>query len=507
MHSRRFARLLFAPVLALAAIGALSVTGATAAGAAGPFGGLSFGFNPGGHFGHHPYPPPFFGNFYICNGSNNGGVIPAGSYGTIIVTGACYTPAGNITIRGDLDIAPGALLDAVTPGDPASTPAVPATVVVGGNVNVGAGAVLLFGCSPNISCSNPPAISYDRINGNLTGFGAQGVVVHSASIGGSVTLLGGGGGAAAENCSAVTIPQTGPVPPAPWSTDPNLAFTPVYTDVEDSTIGGNFNVSGLTSCWLGSLRDQIGGSATWNNDTMGDPDAMEIGSNVINGNMVCFGNSEGGTAGVQFGDGGAAPSVVGGFGLGQCGFSVLQPNPSPGALAMEMPPETCTPTVCIPMHISVSKWSLGTYWGTHVQEGPSQVTLPIGTTESGDALSAEVNNIVFSSGSGLTGSATYDPTQPLGSTGEAVLVTTYPNGSESFTAFDNCTCTFQGQTGAVAIRAYGTVTPNGSISGTFLVTSGGGSVGDLSTLAGYGTFSSWGQPEGTLGLVEHLKIT
>ena len=59
---------------------------------------------------------------------------------------------------------------------------------------------------------------------------------------------------------------------------------------------------------LGSLRDQVGGSATWNNNTMGDPDPMEIGSNLINGNMTCFGNSEGGTAGVQFGDGGAAPA-------------------------------------------------------------------------------------------------------------------------------------------------------------------------------------------------------
>ena len=149
MRTRRFARVLFAPVLALAAIGALSVAGATAAGAGQPFGGLTFGLNPGGHFGHHPYPPPFFGNFYICNGSN-GGIIPAGNYGTMIITGTCYMPAGNITIRGDLDIAPGALLDAVTPGDPSSAPAVPATVVVGGNVNVGSGAVLLFGCSPNI---------------------------------------------------------------------------------------------------------------------------------------------------------------------------------------------------------------------------------------------------------------------------------------------------------------------------------------------------------------------
>jgi hypothetical protein len=209
---------------------------------------------------------------------------------------------------------------------------------------------------------------------------------------------------------------------------------------------------------------------------------------------------------VQFGDGGAAPSTVGGFALGQCGFNVLQPNPAPEALAQESPPGTCTPTTCIPEHISVSKWSLGTYYGTHAQDGPSQVTLPIGTTESGDSLAAEVNNIVFA-GSGLTGSGTYDPTQPLGSTGEAVAITNYPNGSESFTAFDNCTCTFQGQTGSVSIRAYGTASPNGVLSGTFLITSGGGSVGTLSTLAGYGTFSSWGQPEGTLGLVEHLKIT
>ena len=73
--------------------------------------------------------------------------------------------------------------------------------------------------------------------------------------------------------------------------------------------------------------------------------------------------------------------------------------------------------------------------------------------------------------------------------------------------FDNCNCTFDGQTGTITIRAYGTASPSGSTCGTFLITSGGGSVGTLSTLAGYGTFSSWDQPAGTLGLVEHLKIT
>jgi hypothetical protein len=505
MRTRGLARVLCAPVLALATIGALSVAGATAASASPPFGGQSFGHNHGGHFGQHPFPPPFFGNSYTCNGTN-GGIIPQGNYGSMFITGTCYMPAGNVTIRGDLDIAPGALLDAVTPGDPASAPVVPATVVVGGNVNVGSGGVLLLGCSPNISCSNPPGITYDRIAGNLTGYGALGVVLHSASVGGSVSLQGGGGGGAAENCSSVTTPQSGPLPPAPWSQDPNLAFTPVYSDFEDVTVGGNLTMSGLTSCWLGSLRVQVGGSATWVNNTMGDPDAMEIGSNLINGNMICFANSEGGTPGVQFGDGGAAPSAVGGIGIGQCGFNVLQPNPAPEALAQDTPPQTCTPTTCIPEHIAVSKWSLATYQGTHTQSGPTQTSLSLGTTASGDTLAAEVNNIVLG-GNGLTGTETYDPSQPLGSTGEAVAVTTYPNGSESFTAFDNCACTFEGQSGTVSIRAYGTVSPNGSTSGTFLITSGGASSGGLATLAGYGTFSNWGQPAGTLGLVEHLKIT
>jgi hypothetical protein len=31
---------------------------------------------------------------------------------------------------------------------------------------VGKGAVLVLGCSPNISCSNPPGISLDRVGGD-----------------------------------------------------------------------------------------------------------------------------------------------------------------------------------------------------------------------------------------------------------------------------------------------------------------------------------------------------
>lgn len=503
MRARSLVRLLFAPVLALGAAGLLSAVTAPGASAAPGLPAAPLG-NTFGTFGHASTEGlgtfgSFFGYTYDCTGGN----IPPGLYNSMTITGVCYMPAGNITIQGNLTIAPGALLDAVTPGDPSASPVVPATVVIGGNVSVGAGGAFLFGCSPNISCTSPPGITYDRIGGNLTGIGALGVVVHSASIGGSVTLLGGGGGPAAENCSAVTVPPSTPVPPAPWSEDANLDFTPVYTDFEDTTIGGSLNVSGLTSCWLGSFRNQIGGSATFVGNTMGDPDAMEIASNLIGGNMTCLDNTPGtpppGTpqsTGVQFGDSGGSPNIVGGLGIGECGFNVVVPNPAPEA---DQGPG-------IPEHIAVSTWSLGTYYGTHTQIGPSVVTLPIGTTESGDVLSAEVNNVVLG-GTGLTGTETYDPSQPLGSTGEAVAITAYPNGSESFTAYDNCTCTFDGQSGTVSIRAYGTVWPNGLTTGTFLVTSGGAGLGGLSTLAGYGTFTNIGAPAGTLRLVEHLRIT
>ena len=320
------------------------------------------------------------------------------------------------------------------------------------------------------------------------------MVVHSASIGGNASLVGGGGGV---NCNAtpVTPPSTTGAP-APWSNDASLDFTPVYSDFEDATIGGNLSIIGLQSCWLGSLRDQIGGSATLINDTLADPDAMEVGSNLIGRNMNCIDDSAGGVATVQFGDGGAAPNMVGGQALGQCGFNVQVLNPAavvaPGG---------------IPEHISVSTASLGTYSGTHTQSGPSVETLAEGVTASGDTLSAELDNVVLA-GSGLTGTLTVDTSQPPGSTGETVVVTTFPDGSDSFTAFDTCSpCSFGGQTGSTSIRAYGTTTADGVTTGTFLVTSGGAGGGGLSTLAGYGSFTSLGQAPGTLALVEHLKIT
>jgi hypothetical protein len=430
--------------------------------------------------------PAGHGGTYVCTG----GDVAPGSYRSVLIAGICYMPAGNVVINRDLTIAPRALLDAVTPGDPTTGKhVVPATVVVGGNVIVGKGAVLLFGCSPNISCANPPGITFNRIGGSLTAFGAQAVVVHSAAIGGRVSVLGGGGGAAAKTCAAQ--PPGKPVVAGlkPWSQDPNLDNTPVYSDFEDSSVGGSMSVAGLTSCWLGTLRNQVGGDAAFAKNTMGDPDANEIINNLVGGSMVCLNN----TPAVQFGDTGAAPNLVRRFAVGQCGFQVLQPNP-PGK----------APGVA--EHIAVSTRTLGKYRATH--KSTTVTTLPPVKTLAGDTIVVQLNDFILG-GTGLTGTGTVNPKLPPGQSGEVVISTIYPNGTGSFESLDTCACSFHGKTGSVTIRSYGTSAPNGAIQGTFLIVSGGTGHGRLSTLAGWGTFSSFGRPANvkTVRIAQYLRIT
>ena len=443
---------------------------------------------------------------FDCSGGN----VPAGSYRAMVITGICYMPAGNVNIWGNLTVAPGALLDAVSPGDPTTgTSAVPATVSVGGNVTVGKGAVLLLGCSPNISCGPPnPGISFDSVRGDITAYGAQAVVVHSVAISGSVSLQGGGGGAAAQTCNAqppppttIPVPVQVPIPNLePWSEDANLDATPVYSDFEDTSIGGNYTVTNLTSCWLGSLRNQIGGEAFFVGNMMGDPDAMEIGNNLIGGNLACFGNSPA----PQFGDG-AAPDLVAGRGIGQCGFHLVLQNPAAEAVANPMNMLT---GVGINEHFVVSTHSLETFYGKHTSTNVGTLPGYPVTTSSNDAILAELNDFTLS-GNGLTGTANSTGGASGQGPGEKVLATAYPDGSQSFVAYDTCgACSFDGQTGTVTLRAYGTTSSSGFTQGTFLITNSGitvptstSPVPGLSTLTGYGTF--WGSAA-TVHVVEHL---
>ena len=421
---------------------------------------------------------------YTCTG-HHGGIVPPGTYSSLLITGVCYAPAGTVLVKGNLTVAPGALLDgAASLGDPVASPVLPATVVVGGNVTVGRGAVLVLGCSPAGGCEG---VTYDRIGGNLTAIKAQAVLMQAVSIGGNVTVLGGGGGVLGgppKSGGCFAAPS-----PAPWSEDPALSRgpngTPQYTDFEDSTVGGNLSVIGVRTCFLASFRDRVGGSITFAANATSDPDGMELGSNLVGGNLACFAN----VPAAQFGDSFAAPNMVHGSALGECGFNVVLRNPPVGPGLRE--------------HISVPTSSLGTYSGRHIQTA-NVASIDLGITASGDHLAAALNNDLLR-GAGLHGSITVVPGSAPGSTGEAVLATIHPDGSQSFEAFDKCMCHFDGRSGMVSIEAYGTTSADGSSSGIFLVTSGGS--GGLGTLAGYGTFSNSGEPAGTLGLTEHLRIT
>ncbi len=328
--------------------------------------------------------------------------------------------------------------------------------------------------------------------------------MHSVSISGDVALQGGGGGAAAQTCDSQMPPaDTAAIPNLePWSEDANLDFTPVYSDVEDSFIGGNYTVAGLTSCWFGSLRNQITGRASFIGNVMGDPDAMEIGNNLIDGNLACFGNDPA----PQFGDG-AAPDLVEGRGIGQCGLDVVLPNPAPEAFQMNG-----LTGVGINEHFVVSTRSLGAYFGTHTSTNVGTLPGYPVTTESGDTIVADLNDFTLT-GTGLTGTVT-GTTIPSGaspepSQGERFLATAYPDGSQSFVAYDACgACTFDGQTGMVTLRAYGTTNRSGFTRGTFLITSSGitlpsstSPIPGLSTLTGYGTFFGSGN---SVHVVEHL---
>jgi hypothetical protein len=433
---------------------------------------------------------PLSSGTYTCTAGN----IAPGTYSSIIVTGICYMPKGTIRVRGSLTVAPGALLDAVTPGDPPRHPVVPATVLIGGNVIVGRGAVLVLGCSPNISCGSPPGISFDRVGGNLTAFGSQAVVVHSATIGGNVTIAGGGGGAAGgANSGGCFNTKQFPIP-APWSEDAALSNpktgSPQFTDFEDSSIGGSLYITGQQTCWLGTIANRVRGNVFSAGNVTSDPDGMEVVNNLVGGNMACVSNDPA----VQFGDSVLQPNIVAGFASGQCGFHALKPNPAPSP---GPPPVSAGPLV----HVSVSASSLKTYFGAH--SATHVLSLPPVTTTSGYTITADLNDFTLS-GNGLRGSGRVDVKALPQPSGDAVLSTVYPGGSSSFLAYDTCQCHFRGHAGTVLIRFYGTTTASGFTYGTFLLYSGGAPNGGLAQLAGWGTFFSAGY--GSWRLIEHLRI-
>lgn len=253
-----------------------------------------------------------------CSGTFDSPGLLAGHYaGNVVVTGLCLVNGAPAVIGGNLTVAAGSALNATFALDDVDGTG-STGLTVHGNVRVGSDALLGLGCEPEASpCSDDPAANEGgtltgmvRIFGNLSAHGAAGVIVHASWFGAGVTQTGGG---TAESCD---VPATGV-----WA----ALQSPPFSDYEDNTVRGNLSVHGVTSCWFGALRNSVSGNMSVTDSMMADPDANEVLTNRVWGNLACAGNDPV----VQYGDSSGSPNRVSGNASGECGFNVLQPDPAP----------------------------------------------------------------------------------------------------------------------------------------------------------------------------------
>jgi hypothetical protein len=216
------------------------------------------------------------GAAHVCSGTPSKPGVLAGSFGSgVIVKGFCEVNSGPANVSGTVQVGSGSALIAAF-GMKNSK------LSVKGDVSVGQGATLILGCNTtSFACVDDPnqgaptLTSPGTVTGNITENAPLGVVIHTTTVGGSITETGGGGGV---NCNP---------------TGPFAGFqSPVFSDYEDNTISGNVAITNLTSCWLGVIRNHIGKSLKVNDNSFADPDAIEIETNAISRNLVCRHNKQ-----------------------------------------------------------------------------------------------------------------------------------------------------------------------------------------------------------------------
>jgi hypothetical protein len=235
-------------------------------------------------------------------------VLAGGTYGSLVVTGVCDLRAGQVVVEGNLSVAAGAALVSAWALDDGVT-GTSSGLRVDGDLTAASGSSLILGCEPtNFPCfDDPTGEAVDSVAGTLTATDPLGILLHQATVSQSLQVSGGGGG---RTCTAS--------PTNVFSTVPGNGGV-VYSDIEDVTVGGDLSVTGLATCWFGALRNTVGGSATFSDIDLADPDGNEIVNNrSVGGNLICEDDSPA----VQFGDSGQSTATpVGGYGAGQCAFN------------------------------------------------------------------------------------------------------------------------------------------------------------------------------------------
>jgi hypothetical protein len=267
--SRDTNQLLSVPRLLTLAGLLLALSGGIAANADGATGSTRTAHAPAAH--KAPAPPRV-----ICSGTLASPGVLVGTYtGNVAVQGMCDVNAGAATVKGSLTLlSDSGLVAAYGLDDRTGTGE--SSLTITGNVLVDSGASAILGCEPNkFQCLDqlegaPSRESHTVIGGSLEAQNPLGVVIHNSAIRGSISETGGGGGATCNEVGIFTVFKS-----------------PPYSDYEDSTVGGNLLVSKLNSCWMGLARLKIAGNLSLLRDRLLDPDAIEILSNQIAGNLSC----------------------------------------------------------------------------------------------------------------------------------------------------------------------------------------------------------------------------
>ena len=244
---------------------------------------------------------------HICHGTPRHPGELAGVNLDVIVRGLCLVRSGPVAVSGNVIITRhSALIAAYARHD--------THMNIAGSIIVHKGGALILGCNPrSFPCLDDPSrkhpsfVSRNRVGGSIVGLAALGIVAHSNWIGHSIAQSGGGGGLTCQPQGVFAVHHS-----------------PVYSAYEDNWIGGGIFVSNLRTCWLGVVRNWTGDSVHIVKNKAADPDAMEIVSNVVHGNLICWRNSPR----VQFGDSRGTPNRVGRRALLECSFRRILPNPS-----------------------------------------------------------------------------------------------------------------------------------------------------------------------------------
>jgi len=220
----------------------------------------------------------------ICPGPSAGVTPISGHYRDLTITGNRYVASGTtLKVRGNLTLARGACLDAFTLG----------TVKVRRNLLVGKGAILALGCTPNSTGPGAPCngqTTSDTVGRNLIANHPYTMYLDGDTIHGSVISKGGG---------------------------PGLVSNPsVNFPIKDNAIDGNLIVQDWHGGWVGAIRNTVGRNLIFSrNMSVADPDANEVQTNTVFGNLICRGNSP--AAHVNPMDMGLPNTVAGGK-IGQC---------------------------------------------------------------------------------------------------------------------------------------------------------------------------------------------